>query len=86
MTAPGDILENSATITVNATNGTAGDADYDLGLFPKSVVFVAGQGNADTQTVSFASTSDTIVEGDETVTLVLSGGFCLSGAVRPAIW
>jgi hypothetical protein len=80
VTAPGDMLENSATVTVNATNGTASNADYDAGLFPKSVIFAAGQESGATQIVNFAPTSDTFVEGDETITLTLSSGFLLTGS------
>src|SRR5262249_47457876 len=79
-TAAGDTLESNATLTVTAANGTAGNADYDAGSFSKTVTFLAGQGNGATQTVSFTPTADTLVEGDETVTLGLANGALLTGS------
>ena len=79
-TAAGNTLENNATIQISATNGTAENADYDSGSFPKTVTFTAGQGNAGTQTVSFAPASDTLVEGNETVTLAIVDGALLTGS------
>src|SRR5262249_48529176 len=73
-TAPGNTLENNATLFVNATNGSAENADYDFATFPKTVTFTAGQGNTSTQAVSFDPASDTLIEGDETVTLSLANG------------
>ena len=79
-TAPGNTLENGATITINATNGSAENADYDSATFPKTVTFTAGQGNGATQTVSFDPASDTLIEGDETVTLAIANGPLLTGS------
>ncbi|MFM9966752.1 MAG: Calx-beta domain-containing protein [Planctomycetaceae bacterium] len=79
-TAAGHTLENNATVTISATNGTAESADYDAGMFPKTVTFLAGQGNGGTQTVSFDPTSDTLVEGEETVTLDVVDGTLLTGS------
>src|SRR4029079_1098443 len=73
-TAPGNTLESGATLTVNATNGSAENTDYDSATFPKTVTFTAGQGNGATQTVSFDPASDTLIEGDETVTLSVTNG------------
>ena len=79
-TAAGNTLENNATIQVSASNGTAENTDYDWGLFPKTVTFTAGQGNNGTQTVSLDPASDTLVEGDETVTLAIVDGTLLTGS------
>ena len=79
-TAAGNTLENDATIQISATNGTAEDLDYDSGSYPRTVTFTAGQGNNGTQTVSFAPASDTLVEGNETVTLAIVDGVLLTGS------
>ena len=79
-TAPGDTLESNATFTVTATNGSASNADYDAIAFPKTVTFTAGQGNSSTQTVNFTPSSDTLVEGNETVTLAIANGTLLTGS------
>lgn len=71
-TAPGNTLVGSATFRINATNGTASNSDYDNASFPKTVTFAASSGNGTTQTVSLVPTSDTTLEGDETVTLTVS--------------
>ena len=72
MANPGDTLENAASFTVTATNGTAEDADYDSGAFPKTITFAAGSGDGATQDTTIDPADDTLVEGDETVTLALS--------------
>ena len=71
-TAAGNTLENAATFSISATNGSAENADYDFGSFPKSVTFASGSGNAASQSTSLTPTSDTLIEGDETVTLTAS--------------
>ena len=73
-TAPGNTLQSNASFTVTATNGSASNADYDAVAFPKTVTFTAGQGNSSTQTVNFTPSSDTLVEGNETVTLAIANG------------
>ena len=78
--APGNTLENKATISMSATNGSAVNNDYDSALFPKTMTFTAGQGNGGTQTVSFDPASDTLVEGDETVTLTINNGALLTAS------
>jgi hypothetical protein len=64
---------------VSAANGSASNNDYDSAAFPKTVTFTAGQGNGSTQTVSFDPTGDTLIEGDETVTLAIGNGPLLTG-------
>ena len=44
------------------------------------MTFTAGQGNGATQTVGFTPTSDTLVEGDETVSLAIANGLLLTGS------
>src|SRR5205823_1076362 len=70
-TAAGNTLQNIATFSVTATNGTASSADYDSGAFPKTITFAAASGNGAQQTVNITPTPDNLVEGDETVTLAL---------------
>ena len=79
-TAPGNTLQSNASFTVTATNGSASNADYDAVAFPKTVTFTAGQGNSSTQTVNFTPSSDTLVEGNETVTLAIANGPLLTGS------
>ncbi len=81
-TAAGNTLASAATFNVTATNGTAGNADYDSGAFPKTITFAAGSANAAQQTVNITPTPDNLVEGDETVTLALavSSGIATVGA------
>jgi hypothetical protein len=73
-TAPGNTLANAATFSVGATNGTTGNSDYDSIAFPETITFTAGSGNGDQQTVNITPAPDTLVEGDETVTLALAVG------------
>jgi len=81
-TAPGNTLANAATFSVTATNGTASNTDYDSGSFPKTVTFAAGSSSGTAQPVTITPTSDSLVEGDETVTLALavSSGVAIVGA------
>ena len=44
------------------------------------MTFTAGQGNSSTQTVNFTPSSDTLVEGNETVTLAIANGTLLTGS------
>src|SRR6185436_18152338 len=68
----GNTLENAAVFNVTATNGSAENADYDSGTFPKTITFAAASGNGATQNTTLDPASDTLVEGDETVTLTLA--------------
>ena len=52
-------------------NGTTSNADYDSGLFFKTITFPAASGSNAHQTVNIAPTPDNLVEGDEKVTLTL---------------
>src|SRR5207237_435690 len=70
-TAAGNTLANAATFSVTPTNGTASNADYDSGAFPKTITFAAASGNVAQQTLILTPTPDNLVEGDETVTLAL---------------
>lgn len=81
MLHPGDVLEGPAVMSVSATNNTAESTDYDSGAYPKTLIFPANSGNGVTQDMSFDPAADTLVEGDETVTLTLgvSGGAATVG-------
>ena len=68
------LVKEMIYVAISATNGSAENTDYDSGAFPKTVTFTAGQGTGATQTVSFDPASDTLVEGDETVTLAIWTG------------
>jgi Calx-beta domain-containing protein/GEVED domain-containing protein len=72
--AAGDRMQNPTTLNISAVSGTASDADYDSASFPKQVTFPEGSQDGAAQTVTITPTTDSLVEGDETVTLGLSIG------------
>ena len=83
VTATGNTLENAATFNVTvASLGSAEAADFDSASFPKLITFAIGAGNNATQTVAFTQASDTLIEGDETLTLGLTK---ISGASTLAV-
>jgi hypothetical protein len=71
-TAAGNTLENEVFVQISASNGSAESGDYDSGAFPKTITFAVGSGNSATANTTITPTSDTVIEGDETVTLTLS--------------
>src|SRR5438270_100509 len=76
-TAAGNTLANTATFSVAATNGTASNADYDSGAFPKTITFAAGSGNGVQQTVDITPTPDNLVDGGVAVALSLAVTGCV---------
>src|SRR6185503_1511590 len=75
-TAAGNTLESAAVFNVTAANGSAENADFDSGAFPKTITFAAASGNGATQNTTVDPTSDALVEGDEifSLTLVVNSG------------
>ena len=67
-------LEQAAVFSVTPSSTNAENADYDAGAFPKTITFVAGSGNGTgvTLNTTLDPADDTLVEGDETVTLTLA--------------
>ncbi|MCY2995933.1 MAG: dockerin type I domain-containing protein [Planctomycetota bacterium] len=71
-TGAGNTLENAATFNVVATDITTVAADYAV---PATITFNAGSGNADATPdvpLTFNPASDTLVEGNQSVTLTLT--------------
>jgi hypothetical protein len=72
-TAAGVTLQNDATF--NVTLDSLGDVepeDFDEGAFAKTITFAADLTDGATQTITLDPASDTLIEGDETLTLGLA--------------
>ena len=83
-------LEQAAVFSVTPSSTNAENADYDAEAFPKTITFVAGSGNGTwvTLNTTLDPADDTLVEGDETVTLTLaatSGAATLGGQPANAV-
>ena len=83
-------LEQAAVFSVTPSSTNAENADYDAGVFPKTITFAAGSGNGTglTLNTTLDPADDTLVEGDETVTLTLaatSGAATLGGQPANAV-
>lgn len=69
-TAPGNTLESAAVFDVSVLLGNGEAADFLLGT--TQINFAAGSANGATQTVTITPQADTLVEGDETLTVRLA--------------
>lgn len=70
--APVNTLQNGASFVLVPSNGIAGDADYNSATIGQPITIPAGSGNGAVFAGSFAPTTDSLVEGDESLALGLS--------------